>query len=211
MEPDGYTQWDRLPLAYPRLHAGVRGSAPVDCLLRCVARIEPFELAFRAVADHGPAHPSAQRALAGLAESYTARLDAWAAAPDAPPPEPAARPLLIALFGVAGPLTLAAVALSDPRLSSLRWWPVSLLAAPLLLPLSWVALTGVVRLSVPRLTLEHALGTRACPDCSTPLAAAPDAIAPHLVEGVSFGPRACPRCRRPWPLLPPPTDAHPAR
>lgn len=207
MEPDGYTQWDRLPIAYPRLHEGVRGRGPVDCLLRCVSRIEPFELAARAVKDRGPAHPSAQRALAGLADNYIARLDTWGGSGQASELPSPARPLLIALCGIVGPFALAAVIISDPRLASLRWWPAALLTAPLLLPLTWTTLTTVVRLSVPRPTLEQALRSRQCPDCATPLTGAREAIEPALVEGASFGPRACPLCRRPWPLLPPPAEA----
>ena len=206
MEPDGYTQWDRLPIAYPRLHEGVRGRGPVDCLLRCVARIEPYELAARAVKDRGHAHSAAQRALAGLADDYRARADAWSGSDQAADFFPM-RPLLIALCGIVGPFALVSVVVSDPRLAPLRWWPVALLAAPLLLPLTWSTLGAVAGIAIPRPSTARALRERCCPDCAAPLADEPQAIDPALVEGASFGPRACPRCRRPWPLLPPPADA----
>ncbi|HZW06663.1 MAG TPA: hypothetical protein VFF65_06030 [Phycisphaerales bacterium] len=210
MEPDGYTQWDRLPVAYPRLHEGVRGSGPVDCLLRCVARIEPYELAARAVADRGPAHPATQRALAGLADDYRCRADAWGTADAQADRGTALRPLLIALCGVVGPFVLVSVIVADPRLAPLKWWPAALLAAPLALPMMWTAAESVARIAVPRPALKTALRDRRCPDCAASLSAVPDAINPSLVEDAAIGPRACPRCRRPWPLLPPPADAAPA-
>lgn len=208
MEPDGFTQWDRLPVAYPRLHEGVRGRGAVDCLLRCVARIEPYEIAARAVHDRGPAHPTAQRALAGLADDYAARTSAWAAATNPADDESGPlRPLLIVLCGIVGPFALASVVISDPRLASLRWWPAALLAAPILLPLTWTTLTTATRLAVPRPSLGGALRDRCCPDCAAPLIGVACAIDPSLVEGAILGPRGCPRCRRPWPLLPPPSEA----
>ncbi len=208
MEPDGFTQWDRLPVAYPRLHEGVRGRGNVDCLLRCVARIEPYELAARAVNDRGPAHPTAQRALAGLADDYAARTRAWASDAEQPgEPGSPFRPLFIVLCGIVGPFALASVVIADPRLASLRWWPAALLAAPILLPLTWTTLTAATRLAVPRPSLSSALRDRCCPDCAAPLDRVACAISPALVEGATLGPRACPRCRRPWPLLPPPGDA----
>jgi hypothetical protein len=207
MEPDGYTQWDRIPIAYPRLHEGVRGHGPVDCLLRCIARIEPYELAARAVNDRGAAHPSAQRALAGLADDYRFRVDAWSATSQAAEAASPLRPLLIVLCGLVGPFALASVVIADPRAASLRWWPAALLAAPMLLPITWTGLGAVARLAAPQPNPGVSLRSRRCPDCGTPLEEAAHAIHPNLVEGASFGPRACPRCRRPWPLVPPPADA----
>src|SRR4051812_18547882 len=118
MEPDGFTQWDRLPIAYPRLHEGVRGRGDADCLLRCVARIEPYELAARGVNDRGAAHPSTQRALAGLAADYVSRVEAWeerkaSAAELSRMGGGVLRPMLVVLCGVVGPLSLAAVVASD--------------------------------------------------------------------------------------------------
>ena len=206
MEPDGFTQWDRLPVAYPRLHEGVRGRGEVDCMLRCVARIEPYELAARAVKDRGAAHASSQRALAGLADDYASRVERWG---ERCTVERAgvSGPLMIVLCGVVGPLSLVAVVATDARLSSLKWWPAALLAAPLVLPLTWTALGAAVRLAVPRTTLGRALRDRCCADCGSPLRGLKQGIEPDLVEGAFFGPRACPRCRRPWPLVPPPGDA----
>ncbi|HYD01648.1 MAG TPA: hypothetical protein VEB22_10520 [Phycisphaerales bacterium] len=210
MEPDGYTQWDRLPVAYPRLHVGVRGGGPVDCLLRCVARIEPYELAARAVTDRGPAHPSTQRALAGLADDYRRRVSAWGPAEGQTDAGGGPlRPLFVALCGIVGPFALVSVVVSDPRLAPLRWWPAALLAAPLALPLTWTAIGSVARMAAPRPSLRNALRDRRCADCAELLSDSPSAIEPSLVEEASFGPRACPRCRRPWPLLPPPADAAP--
>lgn len=207
MEPDGYTTWDRLTLAYPRLHEGVRGTSAPDCLLRCVARVEPYELASRAIKDRGPAAPAAQRALAGLADDYRARCKIWASVAKEPLPRPIGQSLLIVACGLVGPLALAAVVATDSRLTSLRWWPAGLMAAPLLLPLTWTALSAAARAAAPRVSLNQSIHSRRCPDCATLLSAAKPGIDPALVEDADFGPRACPRCRRPWPLLPPPANA----
>jgi hypothetical protein len=207
MEPDGYTRWDRLPLLYPRLHEGVRGVDPADCLLRCVARTEPYELAARAIANYGDAHPATQRALAGLADDYQARCEVWARRTATPVRLTPGLCLVVVGCGLVGPLALASLVATDARLTSLRWWPAALMVAPLVVPLGWVALGTLGRLAAPRLGLGQALRERRCPDCAWHLASTSPAIAPALVEMANVGPIACPRCKRPWPLVPPPLDA----
>ena len=210
--PDGYTQWDRLPIAYPRLHEGVRGDGQIDCLMRCVARIEPYELACRTINDRGPDHASTQRALAGLADDYLARRQAWIESHR----ESSTRnwqstgpllPLTVVICGVIGPLSLAALVATDARLESLRWWPLALIVAPIMIPLALCAITAVVAAAAPRTTPGRALRDRCCPDCAERLKGVRPAIDPTLIEGVFVGPRACSRCRRPWPLVPPPPPA----
>jgi hypothetical protein len=205
---DAFTRWDLLPVAYPGLHEGVRGRSAADCLLRCVARIEPYELASRAIRDRGQNDPAVTRLLSGLNGDYRARCRTWAAevgpGPDVPGPGFA---FALALLGVVGPLTLAAFIAADPRMTPLRGWPVFLMTAPLVVPLSFVAALGTVRLAVPSLTPAQALAQRRCPDCAWRLAEIPPAIDPKAIGGVNTGPAACPRCKRPWPLVPPPADA----
>ncbi|MFT3685668.1 MAG: hypothetical protein QM783_12200 [Phycisphaerales bacterium] len=211
MDHDAFTQWDRLPLAYPGLHEGVRGRADADCMLRCVARIEPYELAARALRDRGPTDPAVIRLMHGLDADYRARCRVWSGG-EGGGKNRIERPtggytLLLAAIGVVGPLSLLAVIATDPRMTTLRGWPAVFLTAPLLIPLGFVAASGTVRLAVPSLTPAQALRQRRCPDCAWHLVDAAAGINPTLLEGVNIGPAACPRCRRPWPLVPPPSDA----
>ena len=207
MDRDAFTRWDRLPITYPGLHEGVRGPDDADCLLRCVARIEPFELAARAVRDRRPADPTVRSSLEDLAVQYRARSRAWQASAASDRTPGGGWSLLLAAVGAVGPASLFALAVTDDHLAGLRTWPAVLITLPLLLPMSFIAAAGAVRLAIPSLTLEESLSQRRCPDCAWPLAHAKPAIDPRLIAGVNTGPDACTRCRRPWPLLPPPAGA----
>lgn len=208
MKSDGFTSWDRLPIAYPGLHEGVRGTDSVDCSMRCLARIERYELARRTVSDRGPLHAASLRACDGLATDYKARVSAWSIdRTDTRPQFPPVYTLCIIVTGLVGPFALLTAAASDQRLSALRGWPVYALSAPIVLPLLFKGLSTLSGLAAPSLPAGEALAARRCPDCACDLSDVPPAIDPQLLEQQNIGPAACTRCRRPWPLLPPPAGA----
>lgn len=207
MDHDGFTRWDRLPVAYPGLHEGVRGRDAADCLLRAVARIERYELAARALRDRGPHDPAINRLVAPLGRDYHARCRAWARPKSLRETPSAGLSFLVVACGLVGPLSVWAVVQADPQLALLRGWPVILMTGPVLLPLAVLAASAAARLASPRISLEEAVHSRRCPDCASLLTDARPAIDPSLLDGVNAGPEACPRCRCPWPLLPPPAEA----